>query len=77
MTPRLRRKFTVTRDSVLFVFGLAGIVYETVVMQTERPTLLVLFGACIGLPAFLRKDEQAQQSETKQPQTPADTEGAP
>lgn len=47
----------VIRDTVLFVFGLVGIAYETVVVSVDRPTLLVLFAACVGLPAFLHKDE--------------------
>lgn len=45
------------RDAVLFVVGLVGIAYVTVTNGGDRPTLLVLFGAMIGLPAFLRTDE--------------------
>lgn len=51
------RKAKFIRDVVLFVFGLTGIAYETVVENVDRPTLLVLFGACLGLPAFLHRDE--------------------
>ena len=48
-----------TRDTVLFVAGLAGIFHETLVHAgTERPTLLLLFGAMIGLPLFLRADDR-------------------
>lgn len=54
-----------TRDLVLFVFGLAGIVYETVVDQSDRPTLLILFGAMVGLPAFLRVDEHRASNKQK------------
>lgn len=46
------------RSLVLFVFGLAGITYETLTNGTERPTLLILFAACLGLPAFLGLDER-------------------
>lgn len=46
------------RSGVLFVVGLVGIGYETIVEHTERPTLLLLFAAMIGLPAFLRLDER-------------------
>lgn len=42
------------RDVVLFLGGLAGVVHETVLTQAERPTLLILFAAMMGLPAFLR-----------------------
>lgn len=42
----------------LRVVGLAGIAYEALGTEKERPTLLVLYGAMIGLPAFLRMDER-------------------
>lgn len=47
----------VSRDTVLMVGGLAGIVHETLRNGAERPTLLLVFAAMIGLPAFLRGDE--------------------
>lgn len=46
------------RDSVLFFAGLAGITHETLMAETERPSLLILFATMIGLPAFLRSDEK-------------------
>lgn len=46
------------RDAILFIVGLAGIIYVTLTNGGDRPTLLVLFGAMIGLPAFLRTDER-------------------
>lgn len=55
-----RRRWRLSRDSVLFIAGLAGVVYETVITQGERPTLLLLFAAMVGLPAFLRDDESKQ-----------------
>ena len=48
----------ITRDSVLFVAGLSGIAYETLVTNVDRPTLLILFAGMVGLPAFLRTDEK-------------------
>lgn len=42
------------RDSLLFLGGLAGVLHETVFTAAERPTLLILFAAMLGLPAFLR-----------------------
>ena len=50
-------RIRITRDLVLFTAGLAGIVYETVFEDIDRPVLLLLFGAMVGLPAFLRVDE--------------------
>jgi hypothetical protein len=42
----------------LFVTGLLGILHETFISGVDRPGLLVLFGAMVGLPAFLRNDER-------------------
>ena len=50
-------KLRVTRDTVLFLSGLGGIVHETFFTKLDRPDLLVLFMAMVGLPAFLRQDE--------------------
>lgn len=41
----------------MFLGGLAGVAYETLAREGERPTLLLLFGAMMGLPAFIRSDE--------------------
>jgi len=54
------------RSTVLFVVGLAGIVYETLVEHTERPTLLILFAGMVGLPAFLKADERREDDPPKQ-----------
>jgi len=53
-----RPTFVQIRSAVLFVGGLVGAAYVTVVDQTERPTLLILFAAMMGLPLFLRTDEK-------------------
>lgn len=57
-----------TRDIILFFGGLAGVFNETVLTTTERPTLLILFAAMMGLPAFLRSDDKNAQP----PAPPAD-----
>jgi hypothetical protein len=50
------------RDPILFFGGLAGVMHETVVQTAgERPTLLLLFAAMMGLPAFLRADEKKNE----------------
>jgi hypothetical protein len=46
------------RDVILFFGGLAGVVHETVIAPTPEPTLLAVFAAMMGLPAFLRSDER-------------------
>lgn len=50
--------FTEVRTALLFGGGLAGVCYVTLVDQTDRPTLLILFAAMMGLPLFLRSDEK-------------------
>lgn len=61
MTKRARfkslRDIRLSRDLVLFVGGLAGVFHETVFSKADRPLLLGLFAAMMGLPAFLRTDE--------------------
>lgn len=43
----------ITWNNFLRCAGLAGITYQTVWQSADRPTLLLLFGAMIGLPSFL------------------------
>lgn len=49
------------RDGLIFTVGIGGIIYETVGSQVDRPTLLLLFAAMIGLPAFLRADDRERE----------------
>jgi hypothetical protein len=59
MMARLRPPtFVQFRTAVLFLGGLAGVAYETLVNQSDRPTLLIMFGAMMGLPLFLKSDEK-------------------
>lgn len=50
-------RWPLIRDVVLFVGGLAGVANEALRFGGERPTLLLLYAAMMGLPAFLRADE--------------------
>ena len=59
MTRRPATEWTRLRDILLFVGGMLGVIYETVLEQVDRPTLLALFGGMLGLPVFLRRDERA------------------
>jgi len=74
-TRRRRRRFdvkTISRDTILFAVGLLGIAYETLIADGIEPTLLVMFGAMVGLPAFLHTDEKAKQAkEDDEADTPA------
>jgi hypothetical protein len=44
------------RSAVLFTAGLAGVLHETLWSASERPTLLIMFAAMLGLPLFLKAD---------------------
>lgn len=50
------------RDKLLFFGGLAGVATLTlawlIAERTPEPSLLVMFGAMMGLTAFLRADER-------------------
>jgi hypothetical protein len=55
--------FPFIRDVVLFVAGLAGLAYETVFTSSDRPTLLLLYAAMLGLPAFLQANNERAADE--------------
>lgn len=52
------RSIKIGRNTVLLIVGLLGVAHETLVNNTDRPTLLLLFAAMIGLPAFINQDEK-------------------
>lgn len=55
----LPSRLSAIRDAILFVFGLGGIAYETLLHSgAERPTLLAIFAAFAGLPIVLRADSK-------------------
>lgn len=62
-SPKSHRLWRFSRDGTLFAVGLAGIIYETLVTGADRPQLLLLFAAMVGLPAFLRGDEQMSRKD--------------
>lgn len=54
-----------SRDIVIFATGIVGILHEIFLSNSDRPYLLVLFGAMIGLPAFLHIDERGKGADDK------------
>lgn len=48
----------ITRDTVLFASGIAGFAHELTRQGAERPSILVLCAAMMGLPVFMRVDEK-------------------
>lgn len=71
---RFRPALRLGRDVTLFVGGIAGIVHETVVAHSERPTLLILFSAMIGLP-FAIKADQGSKPEPKKTDDASEVQG--
>lgn len=45
----------------LRVVGLGGVVWQVVVEHAERPTLLLLLAAMIGLPEFVKLDRSRKR----------------
>ena len=51
------------RDAVLFLAGLGLAVNEVVIrVGPERPTVLLLIAGMMGLPAFLKADDKANDA---------------
>lgn len=63
-----------TRDLVLFVGGLAGVVHETAFSQVERPALLMLYAGMMGLPAFLAADRRGRRNGNGTSSTSSDSD---
>jgi hypothetical protein len=57
------KQWPAIRNVLLFLGGLAGVVHETLLASSERPTLLILFAAMLGLPAFLKSPEDKSPSQ--------------
>lgn len=51
------------RNTILFVAGLAGVAHETLLNNSDRPTLLLVFAAMIGLPAFIGQDAKSNSQD--------------
>lgn len=70
MTRRRRKHLTIGRDSILFIVGLGLTVNEGLFQKTERPSLLVLYGAMMGLPAFLQADARRRTKKAETGEVP-------
>jgi hypothetical protein len=51
-------KFKPTQDSILFVFGLLGLIHETVIVDQAEALLIAAFCAMCGLPFVRAQDRQ-------------------
>lgn len=63
----MKKVTKVSRDTILLVVGILGVAHETLINNTDRPTLLLLFAAMIGLPAFIKQDEKEKPPPKKPP----------
>lgn len=53
----------VTRDLILFVIGVGGILHEGFIRSGEtRPEWIVAFLTLCGVPTFLHQDESAKET---------------
>lgn len=46
-------RWPLIRDLILFFFGLGGAAWEVTTYANPNTTVMIFFGACMGLPAFL------------------------
>lgn len=55
----LRGRFTLAkvRDPILFVVGVAGLVYETIFRKSADPTLTIAFTGLAGAPLFTKSPD--------------------
>lgn len=56
------------RDTVIFFFALAGLIFETAVAKDVNPTLVTGFFGLLGLPLFIRGDEARRKSKGALPE---------
>lgn len=49
----------------MFFAGLAGVAHETIVSKVDRPELLIVFAAMMGLPAFFKADEGRSRTQPR------------
>lgn len=58
MNQRRKRHLSISRDTLLFVVGLALTINEGLFRKADRPSLLILYGAMMSLPAYIQVVEK-------------------
>ena len=48
---------------MLRTVGVLGVAHETLVNDADRPTLLLLFAGCLGLPSFINADARREDKD--------------
>ena len=60
------QRWPVIRDLILFFAGLGGVMHQTLVEDADRPTLLLLFAAMMGLPIVFNADQRRSEKKNGQ-----------
>lgn len=60
MTTAQRRRWRISRDSIIFTAGLSGFIYQIVNNGIERPTYMIACLFMMGVPAFLKMDDSVR-----------------
>lgn len=61
------------RDVLTATLGAGGIIHETVLAQSERPTLLIIFAGLLGLPLVFKESDKGGEKSPSEDKP--DTEG--
>lgn len=56
---RMPSGFRSVRDVLTAGLGASGIIHETVIRETERPTLLIVCAGLLGLPLVFRETDKS------------------
>ena len=54
-----------SRDTIMFALGATGFLHELILGGAERPFMLALCGALMGLPFVLAADSKLRQGRTE------------
>jgi hypothetical protein len=65
----------IVRDIAIFVLGAYGFVHELQRSGAERPQILILSAAMMGLPLIIRGDEKRQEVRSNDDSKASDTKG--
>lgn len=66
----------VVRDFVIFVLGAYAFIYELLRAGSERPQILIMSAAMMGLPWIIRTDEKRQEGKANDSKH-RESDGAP
>lgn len=60
---RSRTQEQIWRSRLIFVGGFGGFLYELFIDKLERPSLLILLGGMMGLPAFFKEQDEGDDDD--------------